>query len=358
MIKAVICWAGVSGYMAACWRALAARQDIDLHIIALPSAVPFADDLTADLPCRPLAEHQQNDFNLIRAQVAKHDPRVIVINGWHRPPYVQLTRDPSLARARFIMAMDTPWQGTWRQRVAPLILRRLIRRLSAVVVAGDRAANYAQRLGIPTSQIHRGMYGFDDQPLTHLHAKREALPGGWPRRFLYVGRYVHTKGIDLLIDAYRQYRAAVSNPWSLTCCGAGDLAHLLRDESGVTDRRFIQPADLPGILTEHGAFVIASRFEPWGVVIAEAAAAGLPILCTDACGAALDIVQHDHNGRIIKSNDAAALAAALQWIHDRHADLPQIGARSRPIAAAFSADAWSQQWAQMFQNVIQDPPAP
>ena len=352
MIRATICWAGVSGYMAACWRALAARDDVDVRIIAQRSAAPFAEDLLSDLPCRMLTAHEHDDADLIRSEVAQHDPYVVVINGWHRPPYVQLTRDATLRESRFIMAMDTPWQGTWRQRIAPLYLRRLIRQLDGVIVAGDRAADYAQRLGVSDAQLFRGMYGFDYATLAPLHAQRDALPGGWPKGFVYVGRYASTKGIDVLIDAYRQYRSSVSDPWRLTCCGTGEGTLLLEGVPGVEDRGFMQPSELPDVLLSHGAFVVASRFEPWGVVIGEAAASGLPVLCTEACGAAIDIVRSGQSGHIVPTDDAGALAQRMRWCDEHHGELSAMGRSAQSLAEPFSAENWAQRWAEMFERVM------
>ena len=139
-------------------------------------------------------------------------------------------------------------------------------------------------------------------------------------------------------------RALVSDPWSLTCCGGGPDAHLLTGIEGLTDGGFKQPAELPDVLRAHGAFVIASSFEPWGVVIAEAASSGLPIVCTSSCGAADDLVRPYYNGLVTPAGDAGALARALLWIHEHEAQLPAMGDRARQQAEPFSAGNWAVRW--------------
>ena len=75
---------------------------------------------------------------------------------------------------------------------------------------------------MPGDRVVTGLYGFDDARYIPLWDQRRARAGGWPQRFLYVGRYVRAvKGLDLLVNAYRQYRAGVDRPWPLVCCGAG-----------------------------------------------------------------------------------------------------------------------------------------
>ena len=131
-----------------------------------------------------------------------------------------------------------------------------------------------------------------------------------------VGRYVPQKDLHTLVKAYSLYRATVRHPWGLTCCGTGPDAALLEGVPGVEDIGFAQPQDLPAILERHGAFVLASQYEPWGVVIAETAASGLPIICTTACGASIDLVRPYYNGLLVTPGDAAALSRALRWMHD------------------------------------------
>ena len=65
---------------------------------------------------------------------------------------------------------------------------------------------------------------------------------------------------------------------------------------GVEMLGFVQPDDLPAVLERAGCLVLPSRFEPWGVVVHEAAAAGLPIVCTPVCGAATRLVLDGYNG--------------------------------------------------------------
>ena len=133
------------------------------------------------------------------------------------------------------------------------------------------------------------------------------------------------------------HRAGVSDPWGLTCCGSGHGGHLLDGVEGITNLGFLQPSELPDVFAAHGTFVLASSYEPWGVVIAEAAASGLPIVCSDACGAADELVREYYNGLVTNAGDAESLARALRWIHDHEDLLPRMGERGRALAEAFSA---------------------
>lgn len=345
-LRVVFCWAEVSGYAAACWRSLARRPGIDLHIVHIDrlGAAPNPFDvatLLEGISNQLLDTAATNLDDVILRAVAERDPDVVVFCGWVFWPYTRLVNAPELRRARKLLGMDTPWRGTFLQRFARLRLSHFVGGLDLVVTAGERSGEYARRIGVPEHKLRSGYYGFD---YGSFASRTKPRNGTWPRQFLYTGRYVPAKDLVTLVRGYQLYREGVNSPWGLTCRGTGPEAGLLTDAPGIVDAGFVQPADLPDVFAAHGAFVLASRFEPWGVVIAEAAAAGLPIVCTTACGAAADIVRPYYNGVVVPPEDPEALARAMRWIHDHEAELCEIGRRGQPLAEAFSAEAWAQRW--------------
>jgi glycosyltransferase involved in cell wall biosynthesis len=355
-MRVVICWAGMSGYMAACWRALAAMPGLDLLVVVPDPGGALDSDFKAGplvrgYGARVVSAAEYADPEAIARIVVAHKPDVVVLSGWAIPSFVRLPSHPDLQRCRFVMTMDTPWKGTLRQRLGRFRYASYFRRMERVIVAGERSYVLARVLGFNESQIRRGGYGFDYDTMAPVYARRVAR--GWPRRFLFVARYVEAKGIDTMLDAFRRYRTGVPDPWTLAACGQGPLKGLIHAAAGdgVTDLGFVQPADLPEVFLDSGAFVLASRYEPWGVVIGEAGASGLPLLCTEACSSSIDLVRSHYNGMVVPTGDAEALARAMRWVHDRYDRLPEIGARSMPYAAAFSAQVWAERWAEVLREL-------
>lgn len=345
-MRVVICWTEIAGYTAACWRELAARAGVELAILAWNSSfsrsgTKFERQLTDGLPVRLLEEHEQQDRPLVARLVTEKQPDLILIGGWAEAPYRDLVRLPALARSRIVLAMDSPWNATLRQRLARLKIGRFIDRLDAIFVPGARAAIFASRLRMPQPRIFRGMYGFDYRHFAPALAQRLSA-GPWPRSFLYMGRYVPQKGLDILTAGYDRYRKSIpADPWPLVCHGSGPAKGILQGRNGVTVNDWVQPADQPGLLARHGAFILTSHSEPWGVAVAEAMASGLPAICSDRVGAVADLIRPDQNGLVIPSKDPAALAAAMRWMHDHHDRLPEMGRAAREAAAPYSAQAWA-----------------
>jgi glycosyltransferase involved in cell wall biosynthesis len=281
--------------------------------------------------------------------VTKHNPDVIVVCGWIYWPYTRLINARALAPVAKILGMDSPWRATLAQRFARLRLSGVVPHLHLVVTASDRTAEYARRIGVPAERLRSGFYGFD---YTRFAEAARSRPSPWPRQFLFAARYAPEKNVATLLRAYERYRASLPSPWGLTCVGAGPDGALIRSAAGVEDRGFVQPSALPALFASHGAFVLPSTFEPWGVVIAEAAGAALPVICSSACGAARDIVRPYYNGMIVEPNDTTGWTRAMQWLHEHEPELPEIGRRGQALAEAFSAESWAVRWHNYFLDAI------
>jgi len=339
--------------MAACWRTLHQLPEIDVFVIAFQAQTEtaFTDQLMQGIPCRLLNPLERQDPNLVEHLVLSLSSDVIVLCGWLHLPYRKLTTIPKLQQVRFVMSMDTPWQGTWKQRLATWVLRPYLRRIDHVVVTGERSWQYARRLGIPSANIMRGLYGIDYSAWLPLWEQRSQ--SDWPQSFLFVGRYSSEKAIDILVQAYQNYRTQVSDPWDLVCCGQGDLKSQLQEQPGIIDHGFLQPTEMPSVWQSAGAFLLPSRFDPWPLAIVEAAAAGLPIVCTEVCGSAVEVVRSWYNGLIIPEESPSALTQAMITLHNRYEELPLWGRQSQQLAAPYAADLWANRWQALLHELGQ-----
>jgi glycosyltransferase involved in cell wall biosynthesis len=351
-MKVVICWPTISGYTAAFWRALAGRG-IDLHVVAGEgiAEAPFSAAALGSVSATILPMAKLNDIDAVGSIVAGHAPQVVVVCGWYVPGFRALLFDRRLDGCAKVMAIDTPLQHTWRQFFGRLALRRLLGRIDRLVVAGERSFALGRYYGVPAENIRHGTYGIDHGLFSAVHGQRSA-GGGWPPRFLFLGRYVPDKDIATLMKGYSIYRHERSDAWPLTCCGTGPLVSLLAGAEGVTDRGFVQPPDLPGVMLEHSTLVLPSRFEPWGQVIVEAAAAGMAVIASTACGASVEMVRPYFNGLLTAPGSAESLASALKWVHDHAPLLPSFGRLGTVLASAYSAESLADRWEAMLRELV------
>lgn len=349
-MRVTICWTEFAGYTAACWRELASRADVDLRILAWPSnlsrsGTQFDRALVGGLPVRFLEGAEQQDRDLVARLVADHDPEMLMIGGWAEAPYRALATDAKRTSARLVLAMDTPWKGTLRQRLARLKIGGFIDRLDGIFVPGKLGERFARHLRMPEDRIFTGMLGFDFRLFENVFERRLTAP--WPRSFVYLGRFSVEKALDVLAAGYARYRALTPDPWPLACYGSGPMRHLLEGHIGIEVNDWVQPPDQPVVLTGHGVSVLASHTDAWGVAVAEAMASGLPAICSNRVGAVPDLIRPEGNGLVIPTSDPAALAAAMRWMHDHHDRLAEMGRRAREAATPYSAQHWADRFEAM-----------
>ncbi len=356
MLRIVICWPEIVGHMVPCFRALAAHPGIELLVVAGRSGTKgsnfkFNNDVAAGINALLLAP-EERDARTITQAVTDFEPDVVSIPGWGTPYYRNLTFHPALKHAKFLMVMDTPRRDTWRQKLGKYRFSSYFAKISKVAAIGERAFQCAKLLGFRENQIFRGaMCGIDYDGFSHCYSLRTAQPGGWPRRFLFTGRYHSVKAIDVMLRAYTLYRKSVEEPWPLSTCGSGPLETDINATPGVENLGFVQPAQQRDIYARHGVFVLASRFDPWPLVIVEACAAGLPVICTEACGSAVELVRTYYNGLTVPTDEAEAMARAMRYMHDHYAELPEMGQRGMAFAAPFGAELWARRWIEMIDQV-------
>jgi glycosyltransferase involved in cell wall biosynthesis len=183
--------------------------------------------------------------------------------------------------------------------------------------------------------------------------RREAdlrLSLGLPRRFfLYVGRFAREKNVDRLLEAHRRYRArTASEPWGLVVVGSGPETRRLEEQArrvGLGDvviAGFRQIGELPAFYALASCLVLPSVSEPWGLVVNEAMASGLPVLVSERCGCVPELVQAGLNGYAFNPYSTDDLAHAMARMASRDVDLKGMGEESRRIIAAYTPDAWAR----------------
>jgi glycosyltransferase involved in cell wall biosynthesis len=150
---------------------------------------------------------------------------------------------------------------------------------------------------------------------------------------LSVGRLVPEKGFDVLLCAIAQ---AGDERLRLVIAGDGPEATRLTELAEELGVPMEIKGDLPeaALAAEYVAadiFALLSRHEPWGVVVNEAAASGLPLVLSDRVGAAYDLLRDGENGFLLTAGDVAAAAAALGRLAADAGLRNSAGARSREL---------------------------
>jgi glycosyltransferase involved in cell wall biosynthesis len=137
------------------------------------------------------------------------------------------------------------------------------------------------------------------------------------RRIVFSARMMHVKRPDLAVKAFAAIAQARPD-WDLVMLGDGPLRRELEASvpAALRDRviwtGFLNDSsEIAGLYAQCDVLLLPSDYEPWGVVVVEAAAAGLAIVASDVVGASPELVKPGRNGEIFPAGDVNKLADAL-----------------------------------------------
>ena len=351
-MRVAVLWTGLSGYMNACLKELASRNGVELFVCheAPIQQAPFEDSQFAWIK-DPLVWRSKPDFSLLQERLRAFDPQIMAFSGWHVPAYRRIAKQLANRCVR-VMVMDNPWEGRPKQRIGALIAPWYIRPLADKVwVPGERQAVFARKLGFREREILWGMLSCDQPAFERVHLSRLADRRPLPHSFLFVGRFVSDKGVDRLVEAYRSYRKCSIAPWPLVCCGSGPLANLLEGNPGISVEGFVQPNALREKVASAGCLILPSIFEPWAIVVHEAVSAGMLILTTERVGAAVHLVQDNHNGYIFDSGDVDDLVERMAHVSALSGTrLEAMSHASHLLSKQYSPARWADTLLDSFSN--------
>ncbi|MCY4074046.1 MAG: glycosyltransferase family 4 protein [Acidobacteria bacterium] len=260
----------------------------------------------------------------------------LALGGLPEPVAAERRRLRILALVHHPLSDETGLPPEVRDRLAGSE-RRALAAAHGVIVTSRFTARGLRRFGVDAGRVRVV------EPGTERPPRESARPGsGAPPRLLSVGAVVPRKGHDVLVRALARIAHL---PWEWDCAGSlerdpGHAARVLAavESQGLADRvRFAgecDPVTLAALYAESALFVLASHYEGYGMVLAEALAHGLPIVSTT--GGAIPETVPAEAAVLVPPGDDAALAAALAPLladSDREAG-GQSGAERRAVLAA------------------------
>ena len=238
----------------------------------------------------------------------------------------------------------TERNAQWYRR---LYRRAVIRWVDAMACNGMMCATYAQQsLGIPAERITLGHMVADTAGLQNaVEALAFTSRQAWRHRwgdpelvFLVVSNLIKRKGIDHLLAAWAQGERTWGTKASLVIVGDGPERQRLENQAaaaGLQSVYFEGAVDYDRIAAYYAAtdaFVIPTLEDNWSLVVPEAMACGLPILCSKYNGCWPELVQ-EANGWVFDPLDVQDTLQVLQSCLNKGGELPEMGRRSKAIIA-------------------------
>jgi GalNAc-alpha-(1->4)-GalNAc-alpha-(1->3)-diNAcBac-PP-undecaprenol alpha-1,4-N-acetyl-D-galactosaminyltransferase len=226
-------------------------------------------------------------------------------------------------------------------------LRRLLYRRAAgvVVLSEEIRSSWGLKLA-PPSRV------FTVPNVALRAARREWRGEELPDRFVVsAGRLVPSKGFDVLLRAFARI-AGAAHGWSLVLLGDGPerqpLERLAAD-LGLGDRVvFTGLADTDAGFSRASVFALATRTEGFPMVVVEAMAHGLPVICTDCGPGPREIIRPGVDGLLVPVDDVDAIGAAIAQLIDDEPLRTRLGAAATEIVDRYGIERVSSEWERVF----------
>lgn len=324
----------IAPYRIPVFNALALQPGIDLHVIFLAETDPTQrqwlvpkDEVQFAFQVLPSWRQRIHGHNFLlnwgmNAALQKLSPDAIVCGG-----YNYLASWEALRWARRNAVPFLLWvESTARDFRSGAMLReslktRFLRQCDGFVVPGKSASHYV-RSYMPDNPIFTAPNAVNIEffskaaEIARRNASQNRQSFHLPDRyFLFVGRLEREKGIFDLLEAYAGLPTEMRSRIGLVFAGDGSDRSQLEKRAaalqGSIIAGFLQREHLAIFYALAEAFVFPTHTDPWGLVVNEAMASGLPVICSNAAGCAADLVMDRHNGRLVAACDVGQLRCAL-----------------------------------------------
>lgn len=281
--KVAFLYSEIAGYFLACVKALAQNADVLIVRWPINSEAPFKFE---EIPNCEIVCKTDYSLKELTDKVIDFKPEILVCSGWMDKDYLKIVRSID-SNVKRVLSLDNHWNGSLKQRLATVVSPFYLKKIfTHAWVPGTKQETFAKKLGFG-GKILKGFYCADT---ALFHEKYEATfeqkRQVFPKRFLYVARYVEHKGIFEMWQAFSELQSELPNEWEMWCLGTGDQWENRAKHEKIKHIGFVQPADMDQYIAATGVYILPSKFEPWGVTTQEFAICGFPLLLSTKIGSA------------------------------------------------------------------------
>jgi glycosyltransferase involved in cell wall biosynthesis len=312
--KALFLYTELAGYTLNCMKeAMVLNQNLKIHVVRWP----LVDEAPFQFNFENVKVYDRSnfDFKKLVELVNKENFDLIVCSGWVDKEYVKVCRAFKNVLPT-VLALDNQWNGSPKQYLAKLLSPLLVKRnFTHAWVPGNKQFKFVSQLGFSSLKIRKGFYVADTNLFIEYYKRfKDLKEKSFPKRFLFVGRYVNHKGIYDMWNAFVKLHEETESDWELWCVGAGEEFENKINHPKIKHFGFLQPTEFSKVIRESGVYILPSHFEPWGVSVQEFAAAGYPMLLSKEIGSSEAFFIEGKNGYSFESNNEQSLLDSIKKI--------------------------------------------
>jgi glycosyltransferase involved in cell wall biosynthesis len=367
MKRLVILTEIISPYRIPLFNALAKHEAIRLHVIFLAETDPtlrqwhvYKQEIQFSYQVLSSWRRSIGGYNallncgVIRALEAAQ-PDVILCGGYNYLASWQSLLWAGMCGVPFLLwSESTSYDLRAGRPWVEFLKSEFLKNCTGFVVPGKSAREYLVARGLKERGIFTALNAVDNnlfmlgaRQARQNEAQTRADLGLPPRYFLFVGRLVREKGVFDLLSAYAGLDPSLRGAIALVFAGDGPERQRLQEQARLVSpgqvlfTGFVHRDQLPAYYALADMLILPSYTEPWGLVVNEAMACGLPVVVSCAAGCAADLVRGGWNGKIISPGDVAAIGEAMQSLACQTAVWRTMSLRSTEHIRRYTAESWA-----------------
>lgn len=293
----------------------------------------------------------------IQAALERLKPDVVFVPGWSMRESLIAMRVSSKMKVPVVIMSDSNRFDFARHTIKEFIKKRIVSIADAGFVAGTPQMEYLDALGMPLDRIFLGYDVVDNAAFEQGAIDARTNKEMWrtslnlPKRFiLSICRLVEKKNVFRLIEGFAEFiNGAEAQDISLVVAGPGPLKQELEafaNSLGVGQNVYLTGAlSASEVMACYGlaeAFVLASKTEQWGLAVNEAMAAGLPVLVSEKCGCATDLVHNGRNGFTFDPLSSSDIAQSIRKVMSSKHKREEMGEHSKTIIRSWGLERFCE----------------
>ena len=294
--------------------------------------------------------------------VNKFKPDVVNLPGYYEPAMNLVLFYCRLKGIKVVISADSTEGDNpnvwWREALK----RFVVTKAQGFFCYGSKSAEYIFKLGMKPKHILVANNAVDNQRVESVYNAaifdRKNSKEAYNLRkynFIYVGRLISVKNLDNLLAAYKPL---ADTEWGLIILGDGSEEEKLKQyvaDNHLDGVKFIVGQAwyyVPKILALGDVFILPSYSEPWGLVVNEAMACGMPVIVSNKCGSAFDVVKENQNGYTFDPYKVEELTNVFNKFVEESDKIVPFGKKSKEIIKRFSPEQVAEEMYEGFKKVV------
>jgi glycosyltransferase involved in cell wall biosynthesis len=298
--------------------------------------------------------------------IQEFKPTIVNLTGYYDLASWAILLYCKIKRIKTVLSNESTAGDHSRNSIKEFIKSLIIKQFNGFFNFGTLSKDYLLSLGGKPEQMLVNRNCVDNLAIRNIYEKaiinrvgEQNRLGLSAKNFIFVGRLIDYKNIFRLLEAFEIAQNSSNQDWGLIILGDGEQKSYLQNfvlEKGIQKVSFHQGVSwkqVPEYLALSDVLVLPSYSEPWGLVVNEAMACGLPVLVSEKCGCAIDLVKNGENGFTFSPENLEELTNLLRKFMKMNEDsLNKMGRVSEKIIQDYSPENVGREMYRGFVSIF------